>query len=675
MARILKSTEAGVTSQVPGTYVRRVVEGATKVPVNAVADSSVLLMPIYAPKGPTDELVMFEGLYRDFIAVFGDYDVVKHGQPTKLVHDHIKAGGRWCGVNLRAEDATSANIVLSLTSTPLTKAFYVDASGVTYSKKPTSIPTKEITINTYALATTFQNITGIKKLTELDLAVKPLTVMTSPSSMVMPFLALMSNGRGKYGNNIEIAIEKSSQIVKCAEKPYSVYNMAMIDRSTNTVIDKYPFTHGRDVYDANGMSYNIGDLLDEFNTQFLHRQYTDSIDKFDDVFVTMLEDIGGQIKTIMEDATTPVPELEVLYTKIMDFKTIYEANDNTIPAFNLIDPFGSLAEIDGENESIFASILEMPSDRIIATKLAMGDDGYLKKMKRFDWDFQTEIAGTTVKVVEDLYKKFYQGVITEDIFDYNRCPADYVQDPDFPLSVKMAIDQLCSNENRLDVTYIMNAPTAIQRIDELKVLNKSFTADNINRFKFVNAGLTRDANSMKWLLTTVSGALTPILTSFFRSSLAPIASRYIDSFKDRSVTMLMNNQTDKGWCYSNDWSYITEMPDGYMLDGAAGSFKGYDHPAKELYNMLLGNRLIRDVMNYLEKNRHKLQSISLATFVKEVNEIVLKPYQNKGLTCSFKMGYANDRDRKAGTVTDELYIEGPRTNKRHNLLIRLGNQQ
>lgn len=673
MGRIIQSTIAGLITNTPNTSIRRTVEGATKVPAVASSDASVLLMPIIAPKGKTDELVTFDGQYSEFVAEYGDYDLTKHGMPFKAVHDHILAGGRWVGMNMRADDATAANVVMCMVSTPITKTFFVDAEGTIYLTQPVSTPTKEVPLNTYNLSVSYQNFPGIKKLTELDLATKAITVMSSPNNMVMPFLSLMYGGRGKYGNNIELVIDKTTQILKTSIGKYCVYNLAIMDTNDSIILEKHPFTHARDIFDGNGMAMNIGDGLDDYGKVLKHRQYGDNIDRFDTVFETMLTDILIQIEALKDDATTPMPELEKIYTTLSDIRTIYVNNDNNIPAFNLIDPFGALPVLDGEDENIFSCIFSLPADKITQVKLTGGDDGYLKKLKRFDWDFEAEVDGVNTKALESLYRRFFNGTLSSDIYDRNRNRSDYILDPDFPMSVKLAADALCSDSNRLDIQFLEAAPISILTVDGLKSVESFHTADNINRTKFANSLEMRDAATNKWVRTTTPIALLPELTKFYKEAIRPIAGRYLKGIKERSVLPMMNSLKDLDWCFENDWNYITEINGDYMMDGNAGAYKGYDHPAKELYNQLWSGRLIKDMLDFLDRNRHRLQSEPLSVIVKEVEETVLKSYRNIGLKCTYTIGYSDERARKAGTLTDELQVEGPRTNKRHNLLYRLTN--
>lgn len=676
MSRIIQSSIGGLNWTFPHTGYRRVIEGATKTPTPARSDAAVLFMPIIAPKGETDVLTTFDGDYADFVAEYGEYDAMKQGLPFKLVHDHIAAGGRWVGMNLRAEDATAANVAICLTVTPVTKNFYVAATGEIFSKKPTDVETKTVTINTYSFGTSFVNMQNITTLEGMDLALKAITAKTNPNAVVLPMFSFLYRGRGKYGNNIEMGIEKSSSILKTSTGNYSIYHLTILDKLTKTVLDVVPFTHGLDVFDGNGSPLNLVAGMEEFGSPLKQRLYQDNMHDFDDIFEIMLQNILDQLKVLKDAETDPMTELEDIYTVISDIRTTYTENNNTIPAINLIDPFGTLAVDSDENEEIWTSLFNMPEDKIYTFNMAYGDDGYMKKMKRFDWDFETTVGESAgVKAISRLYKYFFQGSITKDIYDRILNRSDYIIDIGFPLEVKLAACNFTSDVNRPDILFFMNAPISLTTVDELKVFDKSYTTDNINVFKYAQSGNVKDVSTNKWLKVPVTVTLDTLLINFFSKAMESIASKYIRSFQDNSVFPRMTVPKEMEWCTTHDWNYLVPTVDGYRIDGSLSAYYGYDHPAKEAHNQLLTGRLIKDALDYLDAHNFSFQNKPLSDIKDGMEKEVLDKYRGLGLTCSYSVYYANERDRKAGILTDELLTEGPRTNKRHNLIHRLTNKQ
>lgn len=647
--------------------------GAVPQPTASASDSALVPFIIYSPSGKTDAWVKFEGnsALADLKQAYGDKDWKRKGMVYDTLYDHIENNGRALVYNARTDDATVANITTMLTITPADNVkLYVDPTGKIYQTKPDdSVVVKEFTLNTYTFAPIFTSLPGCNSKEAVELGVKALAKMSNPAEAVIPMNSFTYVGRSKYGNGIEIYLNKTANRLDSI----SLYGTAIYDRNIQKTLAEYTTTHALGVY-SNSVPMNIGDVINRFDKarNIKASTYEEFMEEgFNALFIDMLGNITAQIKTLINRT---IPELQALYDFVESIRVIYENDDTDVPAINIINPFGIT------NVPELNAIFKFQEDRAYSIKLDNGSDGLLSKMKRFDYNFTIEagLAGDDTPVTRrpliEIMKDMYDGVTTKSIYDPELFPVDYILDMDFPLEVKSSIDGFV--KKRLDVAYFRQYLSSLKTFEELETQYTASYGDAMNIIHLVKSYESYIASERKSYRIPLVKGFNKELVKWYNNGLkGTLAGMTIDGVEDDD-TMLPKLDTPEQmqWLFDKNINTVVKTKNGWMMNGQDGMLKGLEHPAKLAFNILITGRIMKDILSELAVNLHFLnEPARIAEFEAMINSKVISKYRTK-IDVTYKCYFSDEYAMATGTLTDEIRINGSNTVKRHDLKILLGNK-
>lgn len=647
------------------------VTGAVAQPTASESDSALSPFIIYSPEGPTDKFLKFEGstALADLVNTFGEKDWKRKGMVYDTLYDHIQANGRALVYNARTEDATVANNSILLSITPAdNRTLYVDKDGKIYTVIPADASSvKSFSLNTYLFAPIFTSIEKCNSKEAIELAVKSLADIVNPSEAVIPMYTFSYIGRSKYGNNFDVVLEKSNTKLESI----SLYNTLIYNRATKKGVAGYTTTHGLNVY-ADAVPMNIADVINRFDKgrNMKVSTYEEEMEeKFNSLFITMLDNIGTQLQTLINDS---LPELQNLYDFVHNLKSLYENDDTDVPAMNLINPFGQT------NVPELNAIFKFPEDVVWTVSLANGSDGLLSSMKRFDYNFAVmnpeDDGGSSMYPLIDIHRNIYDGVTTSSIYDPELFRVDYILDLDFPLEIKAAIDGYV--KKRPDVVYIRQYLSAIKLFEELQAQYEASHGDAINIFHFAKSFNSYNAAERKSFRIPLAKAYNKNIIDFFSNGMkTTLAGMIIDGVEeDDSVLPSTDTELQQQWLFDNNVNTITKTKLGWMINGQDGYLKNLEHPAKLLFNALIAGRIMKEVLSELSISLHFLnEPAKISEFESRVNEKIINKYKSI-IDVTYKCYFANEYDEATGTLTDEITIKGSGTVKRHDLKVYLANK-
>ena len=678
----MKANPGALAYTYPHTEFAVAIEGATTSPVAAGgAGGAVTFIPVVMNKGVTNKLLHYKGnnAYNNFIKNHGVAPISKAGQMFAAAERHLLGGGELMTINLRPADATIANNTIFANFKPVTKTFYVNTlTGEYDSEQPSGVDALDwvaITINTHAVQPVFIPVADIQSPEELELAIGQLAKNDKDSladvidGALIPIQSAMYRGVSKYGNNLECTIEKTNNSVAGIR----LFNLSIFDRLESAIKDSFTVTHARDILVA-GVPKSFHDVLNQYSEDLEAAYYSDIVDTFNDLFIGMLGSIKSQLTTMLNgdplNPTTAKPYLEKMITFVSNLRQAYVDGDTStvlggadIPALDIFEIFADTKTI--EMNCLFEFIANAP----YTFRLENGSDGEsFKGLKRFDFDYS--FGGN--KILVDLYTKAFSGFYGVELFDHEEAPIDYILDLDYPQLVKEAIRSISTK--RPDVPILEVSPTNIKTIAEQKTYLYAFNTTNIRVSKMYMSVVTVNIRDGKPYRVGLPQAMIPNLNTFFNNNMkGTLAGGIVNGIVDGSPLPKIVSSDDKQWCEDRAINYLTKVKGAYMLDGQKSNMEGLEHPFKELPNQLIVGRVMKQILTTLNANRHLLDTPEL---IPNLNEVVQREVIDKFkgiIDISYTVKFKSVYNQKSGILTDEFVINGKRTVKIHDVLVRLVN--
>ena len=678
---ILKNNAGALAYTYPHTEFAVQIEGAVASPIaSGGTGGAVTYIPIIAPKGVTNKYMYFNGsnAYNAFLKEFGVQKVSKGGQVFATAEEHLINGGNLLTINLRPDDAKMSNVTAYAVMKPTTKTIYIN--DVELIVKGALVNSDDVTdwtplvINTWSVMPIFVSTAGISSPEELELAVNQATKMDLTTEVLLPLGSFYYKGPTKYGNNYELVFEPNSSVAN----GFKLYNLTVFDRAADEVIDAFTVTHARDVY-VSGIPKSMVDVINTFSADLSASYYPDLVDNFNSTYIQMLSSIRDQLvaaSSIPGGGTTPpdtshAEALTPLITYLGKLLYAYESDDTAtvlggadIPALDIMEIFGQSRT--AELNLVFNFEGQTP----YTAKLANGTDGdSFANFRRFDFDYIYQEEG---QIIVDLYEKAFSGFYGVELFDTEEMPIDYIQDIDYPQSVKAIIRAL--HTQRPDIPFIESAAANLKTIGDLKVYETTFRHSDIRTSKMYPSVMKYNVRDAKPYRITLAQALTPELNSFFNNGMIGVLSGLIvNGIIDGSPLPKIVTSEDKQWCEDVAINYLTKLNTGYMLDGQKANMVGIEHPFKEFSNQLIIGRVMKQILRTLNANRHLLDTPDL---LGKLNDIVTREVIDKFkaiIDIKYKVYFKSEYNQKVGILTDEFIINGKRTIKIHDVLVRLVN--
>lgn len=661
---LIQSTLGGPQFPFPHTGVVTTMVGAVESPTEVAVTGPVTFIPAIFPKGETNTYIRIKS-YAELENRLGLPTEKRTGRVASWIKRWLAAGGNLLTVNMRDTDAGLANLVISLSVTPVSKTLYVAANGVLYSAEPTDgTVTKPITLNTYAFNLIGQNFSGKSNFKEVDLEAKAVKNTASPNSAVIPLYRYSYKGATKHGNNYSMNIQATEdKLIDDDGNEITIFDFLVTDASTD-VTSSFKVTHMSDILNGT-IPMSLEDVMKTYYKGLDFRKYEEYQSSFDTLFITMLDSLMAQVRTEID--TNTVTELETIYTYMSDLKTTITAGDLDRP---MIDYIGIFGQSDITNLNL---LFQCPSNTdSLSFSLAGGDDGWVGRT-RFDWDYTTTKDSVTIKPFIELYKKAFNLGFGNTMLDPGIFDVSFVPDINYPLSVKQAL--IAYLRQRFEVPGLSNTPESIMTMDEVKTYRNSFKPGLTTLCNFVGGHDIIDIYEGKTSTITLVENLPELMYELCTNPKSPLSGKFLTNIIDGSVFPEINTTDDLTWCFKNNYNYLTFIPkDGYMIDGQACDIVGKEHSIKELHNAVWAGMILRDVIAVLTKCRHLIKSKALGITNTRVYNDAIKKYELLGIKCEFKAYYKDEYDEATGTVTDYLNIYGEVTTKRNNLIVTYLNE-
>lgn len=438
--------------------------------------SSNETLPLFAAvfscdKGPE---TITELAKEDFFALYGNSaDFFKYGQPLTQAHTILNAGGRIFGYRLVADDATLANVIITaeVTSKEENKTdsdgnqLYLNDDG----EETTEVTDTPVTTTNAVIKYSVNTVTGAKSFKEIVNEANKLA-----SDTVFPLIVVADNGRGKSVKKVKIAPDYSvSKTIG-----YCVYTITDIE--SNASIESKRFAvYPSAVYSYDGISKSMN-LIETSTTQFKTASINDSITKF----VDKIAEISGYSSE------------ELFKNDVLFGCTV---RGIALPGIEIDETGVNLNNTYG---------IELVS----GTNGEFGDAPFAGETATEAW---------TKKAVE-----FFEGSITDEVWDLDLHKVDFVADANYPRQVKDAIVDWC--QWRQDAYYFRDLGTDIWSYND--VVNM-VSPNNWKRSPFAGDYLTTyeiiDPNSKKQIRVTGIHGMAPLIVKYYGTNIAaPLAGEF-----------------------------------------------------------------------------------------------------------------------------------------------------
>lgn len=454
------------------------------VPTNVVKP---LLMCAFTSDKGKEEPTFIEG--KAFFEQYGSISFENHGQPLLQAAYSANSGGRLYCKRIVAPDSKLAHLCLSATVEQI-KVQAKNATGeLLYTdnitgKETTSAQDSSSSANQPKMvdggATIKYDLTNIPSVTGNDVNAIVTQFKTTVNAgntdikKTFPLFVFADTGRGLSNKKIKITPDYNSSRVF----DFTRYTFEIIEN--NTTVESMVFTFNPDIiYKSKNIS--LKNMIKENSSQV--RCYS-----YDGVYTEMIDFL---VKS------TGLDEMALKTGDLLFCKTI---KGQEIPKLTLhkdsvlLNNIYGIALIGGENGSF-------------GTK-PIAASGYEAEMV-----------------------KFFNGTITDEIYDVDNIQLDAIIDANYPESVKKAIEGLVAF--RQDALYFRDLGFAVTSMDELKLVAES-TGKSIYTPTYLNFWDIIDPYTRKQITVTIGYSLVrPFINHFINGRTRPFAGiRYGVTFPE-----------------------------------------------------------------------------------------------------------------------------------------------
>ncbi|MGL5316892.1 MAG: hypothetical protein ACRC92_26780 [Peptostreptococcaceae bacterium] len=491
-----------------------------------------------------------------------------------------------------------------------------------------------------------------------------ISVIVNTSTLTVPLYAVGVKGKGSYGTQYRVDMTSTKSYV---EKLNREWTISVKDLTTGKELEAFSGAPIHDVYTESKSPLSLDDVFRTYSEQLNIFNAESNMFVIGDKFRGVLINVVDELNTIL--ANKSYNGNVIVDTASLDMLTEYRDSVLAVldtmdvnadrPACNYIPMF--------ETDRGLAELFKYGKLPVI--RLHHGHNGALKNMRVFDWGHQGTrlVEGEEVKykVLEEMYIPFFNGEVTNDIYDTVLFPVDIVPNVGFyPRPIQEAIANW--GLRRIDVAPLNQAPYFATE-KELKEYIGSLNRVNPREVLYPHTYERFDKNSQRMLrIGTVLGHLnniTDIINNGFNYSFAGGDAAIIT---DAEVGTVKPEIADLDWMTKKGANYLTPVTSGYMVDGQM-SYIGDDDTSNlcELHNIVLIGRIIKKLNNEVTLKRHRFANVSL--FSKTVSEIngTLQPFRKHFGYIEYVAGYKNQQDADAGRLTHNIIIAAIGTVKTH----------
>ena len=674
-------------------------------PELAPVNSMITLSPIAGADGKDNQCVAIESLV-DLIKEFGEYSA-KVGYPYLCLYDHISANGRAKVFNIKPDNATYAHKIISVKMVKAEADFKIDSEGLLWIPRPENANNpdlKDIKLPIYNTAVEFDSFAGtgttpISSKGRLELAASTLLDLKvdndgpGVASLKAPLYAIHSTGRGMYGNKYNMNIKPARGDVK----GYPLYN-ATVSKSGENITDPTQIVAPDDVRDSISFSFNDvmrGTYLDVVT-------FEDNHVLVNDMFITAIQDIidyceagkavtpelGKLSERLKYNKEKYITGADDLFVHTMDWLSVCSTSDDRRLFSGYITKGYETRTLLGlHNEFDFLFPVQRISGSTLDIPLEGGYDGDLASSVRFDWNYaifkdvdgdgQIDLSNSSadkVYVYKKLFGDFFDGLISEDIYDTHLCDADVVEDLDYPDTIKGKIinfvDALKPVGSRGDLTYLMNAPTAISTVSDLRTYHLVRNPQVNEVFKFCNTIEIINPFTEKKMKAPATYVVRRVVGTWFKEGwgMNAIAGRDLEGIADiATIVPKLTDGAEKSDVYGVlGYNYISLDENNIpFLDGQRSSYTAMYSVLGELHNKLIHNRMWKTVVNKVQKDIHTIDTPEKAQAVADnLRETLETLYKTRLVIKDVVLAARNAREAAIGDLTLQVFIEYAGTIKR-----------
>lgn len=624
------------------------------------------LSGIVADMGP-DDRTMAITMESAFTELYGKQTYKKHGLMGKACIKNLRAGG-WSYVRrLTDEKSKNANasldVMFETLESPRSKYFILkDATWADKAPEDGSEGTDYVTVElTTAPVVKYgtSSHANLKRKADAELV----TPSTEDKTEVVPVYVLMRTGAGNIGNKTQVTFQRISSV---SNNQDSVYQMDVIISSSqkerykvNFVEDSRFDTVPLNIKQVlNNQSYQLNAHSSEANLAKLQELTLDALTKLE-------ADLTATVETLSSNALAQ-KALQAELDKVTELKVAVEEED--VEATAVTSMFDT-----NRRFPIVSDLLEDKSTYVKTVKFANGTNGDILKGK-FDWNLTVKNdAHETIKIYEELFKKFYEGYTDPTILDFNDTPVDIIYDIGYPVSIKNTIATLTSIPQRRDIIATI-CPSKVESIAELKSFDEGFKLDNYMCLKEVNWADYYDTDEQKTLNVPITYLMIEAIVAFVNDGWSnPIlANRVVSGPISGTVTPVISILTDiedKTYLVQNGWNYISNGKSGYFLDGQkmASTDPYVVSILQEFHNAFLVGRMLKKITDTLNRNRHFLMREDGVKNVQAVVNKDLEEFRSKAANIQYTAYYEDAFAQAEGLLTHEVNIHMYNSNKSHKL--------
>lgn len=468
-------------------------------PVTQVnSENYTVLQPVFMPKGPTDEIIVFEGsdIVTKWRDLMGTPNTALYGKFGTIAEEALKGRFSLATLNMRPPEATYANFYVAFDvkkamddegNNAVTKTLYVllDSSTQEYTfsfikeelqpegteLEPTQTIT-EIPLEMFEIGFKPYFIEDLKTSTDYNDYLSNTAYVNKigknnasidDTELHMPLFGLAYKGRGDYGNVFKA--EFTTEPTKLNEV-YSYYDCAIKDGAETD----YEFTFS--IFDiARGqLNYGFGDrallacrttftatnFTQVFNSYSASRQLQNKAEAV--VKAATTKTLGNALAKIKEkfptfNETTDTSNWDEIVEAINVMQNLFHRNRDTVEGKSVETPFSYVNPWDvikDEDKAKMPWVYNSCASTIPFTGGSMGPLGDILNDDGFDWnttleeEIPDEMTGVPTKkkykIWDRMLTQFFTGETDDCIFDPTIVRDAIIFADDYPLDVQEVID-------------------------------------------------------------------------------------------------------------------------------------------------------------------------------------------------------------------------------------------
>lgn len=413
---------------------------------------------------------------------------------------------------------------------------------------------------------------------------------TEEGTFLYPLFTITDNGRGKSAKKFRIIPDyinsKYSDEIK-----YYIWIM-----EGNDVLEKIDFTLDCAVVsDTEGINKSIQNVIKNYSEQSQAKEYEDKIN----AFTAKIADLVANVPNASTDYTAEY----FLHQDILFGNT---KNGDAIPVIT-VDTDDSKVGTDTVNLSYTYGLT-----------LDNGDNGEFG-----DAPFSSE-DGTPY---EKAMTRFFNGDVTDDIYDLDNYPIDLCVDANFPKNTKKAIADLA--DYREDFVYLRDMGLNVKTVEAIKSISENYSKSRYIANYHLSYDIV-DPFSKRQITVTVGYSLTRIMINIFRNGrILPAAGSRNGAVIPEAIKGTVNfiptvtpKKNNKEKLYDMRVNYASYINNVLTLETIFTS-QDVNSQLSYINNVLAIQEVVKAIRKYCPKNRYSfLDQTDLQTYQNDVNTLL-----------------------------------------------------